>query len=235
MPLQHVPADRDRRRGVQAGRPERRLLRGRRRSSRAGRTRSSDPRRSSSSRPSATAIETLGGALADVEGVAEAYSVTGEWDFVAILRVRDPAEVADVVTHRFAAARRDQAHADDGRLRGVLPARPRGAVLDRDVVRAAVVAVIAAAALAGCGGDDDQTSSSATAAPPPSATATPSETPTATPTPTPSATEQPSPTATQNPEDQPGGAGDEEAIRVPAEFTIARAASRRRRSRCPRS
>ena len=84
-------------------------------------------------------------------------------------------------------------------------------------MRAAVVAVIAAAALAGCGGDDDQTSSSATAAPPPSATATPSETPTATPTPTPSATEQPSPTAT---EDQPGGAGDEEAIRVPAVFTV---------------
>ena len=50
-----------------------------------------------------SAIEQLGGRLADVDGVAEAYSVTGEWDFVAMLRVRDPAEVADVVTHRFAA------------------------------------------------------------------------------------------------------------------------------------
>ena len=50
-----------------------------------------------------TAIKTLGGALADVEGVAEAYSVTGEWDFVAMLRVRNPEEVADVVTNRFAA------------------------------------------------------------------------------------------------------------------------------------
>ena len=49
-----------------------------------------------------SAIKTLGGALADVEGVAEAYSVTGEWDFVAMLRVRDPAEVAEVVTQRFA-------------------------------------------------------------------------------------------------------------------------------------
>ena len=49
------------------------------------------------------AIRTLGGALADVEGVAEAYSVTGEWDFVAILRVRNPEEVAAVVTDRFAA------------------------------------------------------------------------------------------------------------------------------------
>jgi DNA-binding Lrp family transcriptional regulator len=47
------------------------------------------------------AISTLGGALADVEGVAEAYSVTGEWDFVAMLRVRNPEAVAEVVTGRF--------------------------------------------------------------------------------------------------------------------------------------
>ena len=47
------------------------------------------------------AIATLGGQLADVEGVAEAYSVTGDWDFVAILRVRNPEEVAQVVTQRF--------------------------------------------------------------------------------------------------------------------------------------
>ena len=39
------------------------------------------------------AIATLGGALADVAGVAEAYSVTGEWDFVAMLRVRKPEDV----------------------------------------------------------------------------------------------------------------------------------------------
>jgi DNA-binding Lrp family transcriptional regulator len=43
------------------------------------------------------AMATLGGALADVEGVAEAYSVTGEWDFVAIVRVRRHEELADVV------------------------------------------------------------------------------------------------------------------------------------------
>ena len=48
------------------------------------------------------ALQTLGGQLADIEGVAEAYSVTGEYDFVAILRVRNPEEVAQVVTHRFA-------------------------------------------------------------------------------------------------------------------------------------
>jgi DNA-binding Lrp family transcriptional regulator len=50
-----------------------------------------------------SAMKQLGGALADVEGVAEAYSVTGEWDFVAILRVRNPEAVAEVVTDRFAA------------------------------------------------------------------------------------------------------------------------------------
>jgi DNA-binding Lrp family transcriptional regulator len=49
------------------------------------------------------AIASLGGELADVAGVAEAYSVTGEWDFVAMLRVRNPEEVAEVVTGRFAA------------------------------------------------------------------------------------------------------------------------------------
>jgi DNA-binding Lrp family transcriptional regulator len=44
------------------------------------------------------ALSSLGGELADVEGVAEAYSVTGEWDFVAIVRVADHEQLADVVT-----------------------------------------------------------------------------------------------------------------------------------------
>jgi len=45
-----------------------------------------------------TALPTLGGALADVEGVAEAYSVTGEWDFVAIVRLRRHERLAEVVS-----------------------------------------------------------------------------------------------------------------------------------------
>jgi len=45
-----------------------------------------------------TALPGLGGVLADVEGVAEAYSVTGEWDFVAIVRVPRHELLADVVT-----------------------------------------------------------------------------------------------------------------------------------------
>ncbi len=49
-----------------------------------------------------SAMPTLGGRLADVEGVAEAYSVTGEWDFVAVLRVRQPDELARLVTEGLA-------------------------------------------------------------------------------------------------------------------------------------
>ena len=49
------------------------------------------------------ALATLGGELADIEGVAEAYSVTGEWDYVAILRLREPDQLAQVVTGRISA------------------------------------------------------------------------------------------------------------------------------------
>ena len=50
-------------------------------------------------------LSSLGGALADIEGVAEAYSVTGEWDFVAIVRVPDHEQLADVVTGEITALR----------------------------------------------------------------------------------------------------------------------------------
>jgi DNA-binding Lrp family transcriptional regulator len=48
-----------------------------------------------------TALGTLGSELADIDGVAEAYSVTGEWDFVAIIRLRDQDQLAQVVTGRL--------------------------------------------------------------------------------------------------------------------------------------
>jgi DNA-binding Lrp family transcriptional regulator len=44
------------------------------------------------------AMSTLGGTLADLPGVAEAYSVTGEWDFVAIIRVRQHDQLAEIIT-----------------------------------------------------------------------------------------------------------------------------------------
>ena len=49
-----------------------------------------------------TAMPSLGSQLADLEGVAEAYSVTGEWDFVAIIRVREQEELAPLITGRLA-------------------------------------------------------------------------------------------------------------------------------------
>jgi len=48
------------------------------------------------------AMSALGGVLADVDGVREAYSVTGEWDFVAIVHVKRHEDLADVVTGRIA-------------------------------------------------------------------------------------------------------------------------------------
>jgi len=47
------------------------------------------------------ALTTLGGALADLDGVAEAWSVTGEWDFVAIVRVPRHEQLAEVITGRL--------------------------------------------------------------------------------------------------------------------------------------
>jgi DNA-binding Lrp family transcriptional regulator len=43
-------------------------------------------------------LANLGPRLAGVEGVAEVYTVTGEWDFVAIVRVREHDDLAAVVT-----------------------------------------------------------------------------------------------------------------------------------------
>ncbi len=48
-----------------------------------------------------SALGRLGGELADIEGVAEAYSVTGDWDFVAMLRLREHDQLAQVVTGRL--------------------------------------------------------------------------------------------------------------------------------------
>lgn len=41
--------------------------------------------------------------LAEIEGVTEVYSVSGEWDLVAIVRVDEYAKIAEVVTERFPA------------------------------------------------------------------------------------------------------------------------------------
>ena len=47
------------------------------------------------------AIPALGAALAAIEGVSEVYSVTGEVDFVAMVRAREHEELADLVAGRI--------------------------------------------------------------------------------------------------------------------------------------
>lgn len=47
-------------------------------------------------------LSSLGGTLADVGGVAEAYSVTGEWDFACIVRVPRHEQLADVISSAIA-------------------------------------------------------------------------------------------------------------------------------------
>jgi hypothetical protein len=81
-------------------------------------------------------------------------------------------------------------------------------------MRALVAVLAVAGALAGCGDDEPTATSSPT--PAPTAAATERATPTTTPaeTPSPTATEQP------GPEEQEGGAGDEEAVRVPVDLTV---------------
>jgi DNA-binding Lrp family transcriptional regulator len=49
-----------------------------------------------------TALLDLGGQLADVSGVTEAYSITGEWDFAAILRLHEQDDLAHVITEQLA-------------------------------------------------------------------------------------------------------------------------------------
>ena len=48
-------------------------------------------------------VAALSSELADVDGVAEVYSVAGECDIVVIVRVRHHDELADVVTGRIGA------------------------------------------------------------------------------------------------------------------------------------
>lgn len=48
-------------------------------------------------------LGSLGRELADVPGVSAAYSVAGDEDFVAVVRVVNHEELADVVTKRIAA------------------------------------------------------------------------------------------------------------------------------------
>lgn len=47
-------------------------------------------------------LMTLGSQLAELDGVAEVYSVTGEWDFVAIVRVPRHEQLAQTISGQLA-------------------------------------------------------------------------------------------------------------------------------------
>ena len=49
-----------------------------------------------------SALPKLGEDLAAVPGVSEVYSVTGEFDFIAMVRAKTHDELADIVTGRIA-------------------------------------------------------------------------------------------------------------------------------------
>lgn len=48
------------------------------------------------------AIPTAAKQVAEIEGVAEVYSVSGEWDLIAVVRVPEWEQIADVVTEHVA-------------------------------------------------------------------------------------------------------------------------------------
>lgn len=48
------------------------------------------------------ALPTVGERLAAIEGVSEVYSVTGDVDFIAMVRAKEHEELADIVTRRIA-------------------------------------------------------------------------------------------------------------------------------------
>ena len=71
-------------------------------------------------------------------------------------------QLADVVMGQLVSPRRRHEDPDDGGVRGVLPPRPRGDVLDRWLTRggdvAAAAVLVAAALAAGCGSDSEPVS-----------------------------------------------------------------------------
>ncbi len=52
-------------------------------------------------RASRQAINDLAGKLLEIKGVAEVYSVAGEWDLVAMVRAKDNEQMAQIVTQQM--------------------------------------------------------------------------------------------------------------------------------------
>ncbi|TME66643.1 MAG: Lrp/AsnC family transcriptional regulator [Chloroflexi bacterium] len=77
------------------------------------------------------ALPKLGEALAAIEGVSEVYSVTGDFDFVAMVRAREHDELADIVTQRIAQVA-DARHPLALRVGAPAPSHSCRRLLDRD-------------------------------------------------------------------------------------------------------
>jgi len=48
-------------------------------------------------------VKSVAEALVDIDGVAEVYSITGEWDILAVVRVKEFDSLAAIVSERIAA------------------------------------------------------------------------------------------------------------------------------------
>ena len=69
--------------------------------------------------------------IAQIPEVSEVYSVTGEFDMVAMVRVRAHEELADVIPGAAEQGSRRHAHRDPHRVPHLQPARPGRRVLPR--------------------------------------------------------------------------------------------------------
>ncbi len=74
-------------------------------------------------------IPEVAAAVAGIEGVSEVYSVTGQIDLIAMVRVRRHEDVATVVADQVNRVPRCDGHRDRHRLPDLLVARPGSGVL----------------------------------------------------------------------------------------------------------
>ena len=70
------------------------------------------------------AIDNLGDELASIPNVAEVYSVTGDYDFVAVVRVKEYDKVADTVVKRIAQLKGVIQHLRYGTVSSILKDNP---------------------------------------------------------------------------------------------------------------
>ena len=47
-------------------------------------------------------VKSVSEAVVDIDGVAEVYSITGEWDILAVIRVKEFDSLATIVSERIA-------------------------------------------------------------------------------------------------------------------------------------